>query len=440
MLTRREFVAIAGGAALAPASAPAEPIPSASPLVQSEDARQEVAQIKAFMETTHPRGLEALHNAVWNGRAAALAKRANALSFSHYVVELSSLIAWFEDGHSQVLPYRNPLQDFALQLPLVTGAFTDGLFVTGAEGQALPLLHGRVTRVCGVPINEALTAFSNAFAKDNLAWARRWSPNLLRTAGLLRGLDILGSGEGTVRVEVTRSSGETTAADLSLIPLREGHNGQLPDPKINTLQPLADGKVLYLRLDEMRDQEGYSIGDITNRLYPLMRNPAVERIIIDLRRNGGGNNQLTEELRHRLGRSRFNEPGRLYVLIGPGTFSAAQCLTSRLERETYAILVGEPTGCRPNHFGDPETLQARAGAILVFCSTLRWQDMPPSDHRTSTMPNILVPTYHDDFPAGRDRPLQAALRHRPGMQDPLRIEAPWARSSQGATWLPFWCS
>lgn len=39
-----------------------------------------------------------------------------------------------------------------------------------------------------------------------------------------------------------------------------------------------------------------------------------------------------------------NQRGRLYVIIGGGTFSAATTLVTALELRTKAIFVGEPTG------------------------------------------------------------------------------------------------
>src|SRR6267143_154269 len=48
--------------------------------------------------------------------------------------------------------------------------------------------------------------------------------------------------------------------------------------------------------------------------------------------------------------------GHLFVITGRLTFSAAMNLASRLEHETHATFVGEPTGSRPNHYGEAVTL------------------------------------------------------------------------------------
>jgi len=45
---------------------------------------------------------------------------------------------------------------------------------------------------------------------------------------------------------------------------------------------------------------------------------------------------------------KVNRTGRLFVLIGRETFSAAMGLSIELERQTKAIFVGEPTGSSLN--------------------------------------------------------------------------------------------
>jgi hypothetical protein len=122
-----------------------------------------------------------------------------------------------------------------------------------------------------------------------------------------------------------------------------------------------------------------------------MDDPAPQRVVIDLRRNGGGNNFLLEALRKRIERSRFNRPGSLYVMISPRTFSAAQNAANRLERETFALFVGEPSGRAQNHFGDAQTTVGAATGITTHISTLPWFDSYPPDKRVWIMPDLPSP-------------------------------------------------
>lgn len=124
----------------------------------------------------------------------------------------------------------------------------------------------------------------------------------------------------------------------------------------------------------MADLESISFANFTRQARLGLSDSRIERVVLDLRRNGGGNNMLPEPLRRTLVKSRFNRPGGLYVLVGPRTFSAAMNIATRLERETDALFVGEPTGGRPNHYGDAKYLVGSATGVPYLISTLRWND------------------------------------------------------------------
>ncbi|MBK6703478.1 MAG: hypothetical protein IPG56_06720 [Caulobacteraceae bacterium] len=142
-----------------------------------------------------------------------------------------------------------------------------------------------------------------------------------------------------------------------------------------------------------------------------MESQASDRLIFDVRRNGGGNNYLPEALRKRILRSRFNRPGGLYVLTSPMTFSAAQNPTSRLERDSFALFVGEPTGGAPNHYGDAQTLRGGVSGLTSMVSTIPWFDSYPQDEREWILPDLPAPVTFADWRSGADRALEIAMTH-----------------------------
>src|SRR5437870_9361362 len=83
--------------------------------------------------------------------------------------------------------------------------------------------------------------------------------------------------------------------------------------------------------------------------------------------------------------------GHLFVITGRLTFSAAMNLASRLEHETHATFVGEPTGSRPNHYGEAVTLTLPASGITVRVSTRYWRDSKPNDKRLWIAPEMPAP-------------------------------------------------
>jgi hypothetical protein len=219
-----------------------------------------------------------------------------------------------------------------------------------------------------------------------------------------------------------------------------GQQSDLQEDGRNYLCETAATPVLYMSLDRMgSDDFGKPFDAFEKEAVDALTNTAASRLIIDLRRNGGGDNMLAEPLRKFIQRSRFNRPGAIVVLIAPHTFSAAQNFANRLERETFALFVGQPTGSAPNHCGDAKRISADVSTLPAQVSTVRWMDSAPLDHRTTIMPDLLVPATFTDFVNGRDAAFESAMiavDDRP-FDDSL-LTAPWERTSQSVTWRPFW--
>jgi hypothetical protein len=198
--------------------------------------------------------------------------------------------------------------------------------------------------------------------------------------------------------------------------------------------------VLYVSFDDLSIQVEQGVA-FTRTIFAAMENLTAHRLVLDLRRNGGGNNFLGEALRRGIERSRFNRPGGLYILIGPQTFSAAQNLANRIERETFAIFVGEPTGGAPNHYGDARDFSGPATDLAIHVSTLPWFDSLPMDHRQWIFPDLPSPAHFVDFVAGRDTALDLALTHADDAEaNELTRERVFyfGRPSQSGEWKPFW--
>lgn len=416
--------------------------------------------IRAFAETTHPRGREAAADAKWRAQWDGLAARANGIGDGPYVVGLHRGMAWFEDGHSSVLPFHylgGPPPAFAKgpfgkALPLKTRAFHDGLWVTEAGAEAKPLLGARIVRVNGVGDVELMRRHAAIWSGSD-AWAHNWGGLTLDSLGMLQGQGLAPATAGPIRVEAVTPSGQAVSAmltaragaekDLAKLDRKEAEReGWAKTYKGgNYAHPLPDRKALYVSIDEMGDIEARKFSRLTRDVFAALEAPGIERVVIDLRRNGGGDNFWGEPLRKGLERSRFNRPGGLYVMTSPATFSAAQNLANRLERETYAVFIGEPTGGSPNHYGDGKVFKGSVTGVTILCSTIPWFDSYPMDRRKWISPDLPSPALFGDWAAGRDPALELALGHRiEAAPDDLTEERTFffRRDSQKAPWGPFW--
>ena len=137
--------------------------------------------------------------------------------------------------------------------------------------------------------------------------------------------------------------------------------------------------------------------------------------MLDVRLNGGGDNTTFRPLIDALKASeRVNRPGGLYVLIGRDTFSAAGNFVTVVERETAAVLVGEPTGGGPNQFGDAQNVVLPNHPELRVRVSTRYHEFDPEHpDRLTHEPHLAVALDSAAWLAGRDPVLEAALTHEP---------------------------
>ena len=440
MIDRRTFTKATTAAALAAAAPPAFSVTSGG--------RAEALALIRFAERTHPRGLEARANARWRMLAQEFAASAS-LPVAKYIVRALTLLAWFRDGHTTLWASELRAGPFGLDMPIRAAAFFDGLYVVEAAPELQALLGSRIERVGNIPVEELVRRFAAIWPANNIAWPHHDADLLFTTPGLLHGLGVIGGPDGDPVPLVARAHDGSTIR-TQLHPNRVLHRtafARTPYPRDvwgteaaapNFVRPLADQRSLYVSLDDI-SQPVPQFMTFVRQVAEAMDDPRWSKLIIDLRRNPGGNNFLGEPLRKHIERSRFNRPGGLYALISPTTFSAAQNLANRLERETFALFAGEPTGGAPNHFGDAKPF---TGTILHGgVSTLPWFDSYPMDHRPWIMPDMLIPRTFEDWSSGRDRVLEAVLSdERAAASDDLTKDRTfyYERPSQSGEWKPFW--
>jgi len=117
---------------------------------------------------------------------------------------------------------------------------------------------------------------------------------------------------------------------------------------------------------------GYdSLASDARDLYEFIDSHPTDRLVIDMRQNGGGDflkgrKHLIEPLERRPG---LNQKGKLFVIMGRYTFSAAMVNAIDFRNETNALLVGEPAGERPNSYSENDEMTLPNSRLVVSYST-----------------------------------------------------------------------
>ncbi|HEX8863168.1 MAG TPA: hypothetical protein VGC06_29570 [Actinomycetes bacterium] len=353
------------------------------------------------------------------------------------LVGLMRLVARLDDGHAFVqFPPGDPRGQRSLQLQL--SWFEEGLFVVAADERHAGLLGAQLLAIGGQPVERALELTDPLISRDNRWWPRHLAPALLRQAPLLRGLG-LAPRDGPVALSLRLPGGQTSevtvAADSAWsatspsavcppdwrflpetlgppLPLYLRNRGAL-----YWFEHLPEAGLVYCQCNNLLDDPAEPLAAFWRRLLAAAEEHRA-RLVLDLRANGGGNTFLTSPLLHGLIGSRaLNRRGRLFVIAGRGTFSAAQNLTTLLARHTEAIFVGEPTGSRPNFVGETAPFRLPWSGLLANVSDLYWQTSWPLDHRAWVPPELFAPPTFAAFRANRDPAMEAVLdcrEHLPG--------------------------
>jgi tetratricopeptide (TPR) repeat protein len=164
----------------------------------------------------------------------------------------------------------------------------------------------------------------------------------------------------------------------------------------------------------VQDKQDETVAAFYRRVFEFVAANPVEKFVLDLRNNDGGNNGLNRQVVIDIIKSKIDERGKLFVITGRATFSAAQNFVNELEKYTKAIFVGEPTAAHPNHYGDATPISLPNSKLAVRVSTIYWQDVDPRDARRWTAPEIAAEPNSSDYREGRDPALQAVFDYVPG--------------------------
>lgn len=341
------------------------------------------------------------------------------------LVGLMKVVALIHDGHTSIDPrpyFRSGI--FPVKLYL----FSDGLYVQNAAPKYYELVGGKVLRIGKMSVDDALRAVGPVAFADNEMGIKEYAPQMLTIPEILSGLKIADSKQDLNMVveingkqrsfdlhpegsfdDIVHLNSKWIDASKTDLPLYRRNPGD-----IYWFKYLKDQRILYVKHNAIGNKEDEPVTDFYKRVFEFVDANPVDKFVLDLRNNGGGNNTLNVPVVVGLIKSKINKRGHLFVITGRQTFSAAQNLVNQIEKYTEAIFVGEPTAGHPNHYGDNRPFNLLQSGLTVRASTLWWQDLDPRDDRQWTPPEIAAELSFSDYRSGNDPALQAVLNYVPG--------------------------
>jgi len=395
-----------------------------------QDWREDLRFLATQMRLKHKSLFHTMTEAEFNQAVEKLDADIPQLNDDQIFVRFLQIMAMVQDGHSGFDTRPIPPPDLKDHIPVRFVRYADGIYVRAAAPEYADTVAGKVVKVGSLGWQEAIQLVDSIESHDpgnngeQLAWSAKTSLNCPR---LLYGLGLSQSRE-SAEFTIEKSGQSRSFTMKASVPIGEWYLNSVPagwvDARsISVPVPLArqhednhywftylpEYRALYFQFNLVINEDGETLEDFAGRLATALEQPDVERVVIDLRNNTGGDNTLLRPLLVALIRSKVNRRGGIFAITGPTTFSAAQNFVNRLENYTEAIYVGEPTAENVNFYGDPAGITLPHSHLGAAVSKLWWQDKDPRDKRTATFPEIAIEPTFRDYVAGTDPALQYAL-------------------------------
>ncbi len=345
------------------------------------------------------------------------------------IVGFARIIALFQYGHTRMGLNDGPTPFH--KLPLRLQQFSDGIFIVSGHKVHADVVGAKLLEIEGKPIEKVMEAVYPVVPVENEQFFKAYGINSALLPEVLHAQGITDSLKKELEVTLEKEGKRflrsiTATADMDF-PLQYGEvqpesdwvsARDLSNPpyylknldKIYYYEYLPKQKALYVRQSQIQDDPSEPIPDFYDRVFRFIRENEVERFILDLRLNGGGNNYKNKPvITGIIETQKINKTGKLYVIIGRRTFSACQNLVNELSNYTNVIFIGEPTAENINFYGDNKKVVLPNSKMPVYLSFAWWQDKPQWENGPYTRPDIAVEPSFAEYAANKDPVLEKAL-------------------------------
>ena len=337
------------------------------------------------------------------------------------IFKIMRLFGELGSGHNIIIP-TSPKTGALKQLPVQFYQFEDGMFIVNAKKGFEKWIGYRVEFIGDMPIQEALKLTDKINARDN-DMQRLWlGPYFLSLPNVLEGLKIIKNSE-EVLLTVRKGNGKKEFVTLNGASWKFTGFPKLPKLKNNN-QPMFLSKTednywskfvrkqnaMYVQFNLVQQKKELSLKEFNVQLRKEIEQSNSQNLILDLRFNSGGNGSIFPPMLKTLMEFEIKNPkGKIFVLMGRRTFSAAQNLLTEITKFTNAILVGEPSGSSPNFIGEAGWFKLPNSGLLGLVASQYHQTSKAEDFRYWIAPHLPVKLSSNDYFTGKDKALDVVF-------------------------------
>jgi Periplasmic protease len=302
-------------------------------------------------------------------------------------------------------------------LPLGSYFFGNDFYITLTTSENEELLGGKILAINDFDIKTVTDSLSTLFPNENSGIFRNRIPEILACNQTLKNFGF--SKTDAVKIKYEKN-GKISEKIIFPSVITKENRVKITPKNLTFVQEnkkkyfekkyFDQEKILYVLYNVCTTNEKRSsssenplnFGEFEESVFKIIKDNKVDKLIFDMRYNGGGSSKQGREFIKKLAQNRdINKKGHLFVVLGRDTFSSAILNATDFQEETKAIFVGEETSGKPNHYGEIKSFELPNSKLKLTYSTYYFIRTKKKNINT-IKPDYVLEASFDDYTNGID--------------------------------------
>lgn len=353
------------------------------------------------LETLHPNPYKNFNKEDFYKKIEELKNKSDNLNSDNMFRSISFLVALLKDAHTSLTLTTN-----YYEIPTKFKLIENKVYIVNTNELDKEALFKEVIFINNTPIDMFIKNLEQYISYETDAFKNNQLGKLLSNPSLLKRLGLIDIDTYNI---IYNNDGKSNYIQYSYNELLDSGFNQ--EEKFYDFKYIEEQKALYIKYRSCKEDKNYKIADFIKDIDESM-NLGVDKIIVDIRQNMGGDSKVIKPLIKKL--EEYKEENReIFCLIDDGTFSSGRHALFDL-KNIGAILIGsESGGSKGEVFGEVIPFTLPNSKVKVKCSTKIYKGLEDDTNKQfgSITPDYKAEATIEDLIEGRDVVLDTALEY-----------------------------
>ncbi len=354
--------------------------------IKKADLIDDIDVYTAKISKLHINPFSSISNTEFLIKAGELKKSADTLDVKQLITGLIKLNASLKDEHTEIDFLQNNYY------PLLFYWFEEGIIVLKALTEDSILTGTRLISINDTPVETITGKLKELTGVSTPTGIKNKIMNMLTDPLIMHGLNLTSSDD---EIKYTFLKNDTMKITKNYFPSQKQKSDftglkqkEIPlsasAKEMYWFKYIPDSKMLFIQYNRCMEDPKKSFKGFHDAINNSIQENKPEKIVVDLRYNGGGNSNIFRPLIYTLSNIPELQGKKIYTIIGRRTYSSAVMNAWQMKSIAHSIMIGEETGGKLNHTGEVKTFILPKTKIVVYYSSKEW-------NYDKTQPGGIVP-------------------------------------------------